>query len=495
MKGLTTLTCLLAFIGASLSFSPDPRVEIDSLTARLQEELHDTVRVNTLIDLAWEFMYTNPDTGIIISSEALANAEASEWQFGIAQGNGQLGVFSYLKGDFPQALEYQFKALKMNKELGRKVSISSNLGNIGIVYKQQGDYPKALEYYFQSLKMDEELGVKNGIAANLSNIALIYSTQGDYPNALKHYFKALNLYEELDNKAGMAVVPGLIGIVYLEQEDYPKALEYFLNALKLNEDLGNKSYLAGNLINIAGIYYSDGNYPKALEYSLKALEMGEELGDKLGISGNLGNIGSLYTRMGEFKKAENTLQKALSMSKEIGAKENLKNQYENLSNLYDTTNRPTQAFEAYKLHISYRDSIDNEENTKAQTRTEMKYEYEKAQLVKEQEEKEIARVLAEATSRRDNLQYSIVLICLLVIGLIVAMLGRLSLPIRLAEGLIFFAFLILFEFILVLADPYVDNWTGGAPGLKLMINACVAALIFPLHAFFEAKLKGRLVKL
>ena len=154
-----------------------------------------------------------------------------------------------------------------------------------------------------------------------------------------------------------------------------------------------------------------------------------------------------------------------------------------------------EALEMYELHIQMRDSINNEETQKATIRQQTRYEFEKAQLVKEQEEKETARVLAEATSRRDNLQYSIVLICLLVIGLIVAMLGRLSLPIRLAEGLIFFAFLILFEFILVLADPYVDNWTGGAPGLKLMINACVAALIFPLHAFFEAKLKGRLVKL
>ena len=47
---------------------------------------------------------------------------------------------------------------------------------------------------------------------------------------------------------------------------------------------------------------------------------------------------------------------------------------------------------------------------------------------------------------------------------------------------------------MVLADPYVENWTGGAPGLKLLINAGVAALIFPLHSFFESKMKGRLVK-
>jgi len=63
-----------------------------------------------------------------------------------------------------------------------------------------------------------------------------------------------------------------------------------------------------------------------------------------------------------------------------------------------------------------------------------------------------------------------------------------------AEGIIFFSFLILFEFLLVLADPYIEVWSGGAPGIKLLFNAGVAALIFPAHAFFEASLRGRLVK-
>ena len=101
---------------------------------------------------------------------------------------------------------------------------------------------------------------------------------------------------------------------------------------------------------------------------------------------------------------------------------------------------------------------------------------------------------AEVTSRRDNLQYSVVLICLLVLGAGLLALGRFSIPIRIAEGLIFFSFLIFFEFVLLLADPYIEGWSGGAPGIKLLFNAGIAALIFPLHALFESKLKGRLAK-
>jgi len=63
----------------------------------------------------------------------------------------------------------------------------------------------------------------------------------------------------------------------------------------------------------------------------------------------------------------------------------------------------------------------------------------------------------------------------------------------LIESLVFFVFLLFFEFLLVL-DPYIDSWSGGAPGIKLLFNSGIAALIFPLHSFFESKLKGQISK-
>ena len=152
-----------------------------------------------------------------------------------------------------------------------------------------------------------------------------------------------------------------------------------------------------------------------------------------------------------------------------------------------------KALNMYELHIIMRDSINNEKTQKATIRQQTKYEFEKAQLIKEQEEKEVARLAAEVTSRRDNLQYSIILIAILVLFGGVLSLGFVKVSLRMAEGIIFFSFLILFEFLLVLADPYIEQWSSGAPGFKLLFNAGIAALIFPAHAFFEARLKRRLV--
>jgi len=46
---------------------------------------------------------------------------------------------------------------------------------------------------------------------------------------------------------------------------------------------------------------------------------------------------------------------------------------------------------------------------------------------------------------------------------------------------------------LVLLDPYIEQYSSGAPAIKLGFNAVLAALIFPLHSFFENKLKNRII--
>ena len=65
---------------------------------------------------------------------------------------------------------------------------------------------------------------------------------------------------------------------------------------------------------------------------------------------------------------------------------------------------------------------------------------------------------------------------------------------KFAEGLIFFTFLLFFEFCLVLLDPLIEDWSGGEPLYKLLFNAILAGAIFPAHAFFENTLKNRLLK-
>ena len=63
-----------------------------------------------------------------------------------------------------------------------------------------------------------------------------------------------------------------------------------------------------------------------------------------------------------------------------------------------------------------------------------------------------------------------------------------------AEGLIFIFFILLFEFILVAMDPWVDGWSGGNVIIKMAINSSFALVVFAGHQFFEGRLKRALIK-
>ena len=425
-------------------FSLGQQSKIDSLIIRLKATIPDTDRVNTLNALAWELMYQNPDTSIILSKQAFAVAEKLPSSINyqpssifIGKSYHHLGVFTWLKGNYALALSYNFKALaiweKIEKEIpSNNLSISNKKSktftNIGIIYGEQGDNTKALEYYFKALKMAEETSDKKTTSLDLGNIGNIYRGQGDYSKALDYDFKSLKMAEELGDKYGISRQLGNIGIIYEEQsvestemkakvELANKALVYYFKALKIDEELRNKNGIALHFGNIGNVYgaqqkkqnskvKNDSLVNLALEYYFKALKIEDELGDKAGIAINFGNIGELYIGQKKFKEAKDFIDKSLSIAKEIRDKVRCQDDYSHYSELDSTLGNYKAAFEHYKMYIIYRDSLFNEENTKKTVQTEMNYQFDKKEAVANAEHKsemEKQNAIAEEKSRKQKM--------------------------------------------------------------------------------------------
>ncbi|OFX46850.1 MAG: hypothetical protein A2046_17215 [Bacteroidetes bacterium GWA2_30_7] len=125
-----------------------------------------------------------------------------EW---IAIDISNLGIIYMEEGDCSKALEFYFKALKINEEMNNKQEISIKLGNIANVYLKLGEaienqpktqdslYNLALEYYFKALKIDEEIGRKSGIVVKYANIGNLYMNIQKYLKAKEYLLKALEL--------------------------------------------------------------------------------------------------------------------------------------------------------------------------------------------------------------------------------------------------------------------------------------------------------------
>ena len=477
----------------------------DSLIELLQSELHDTVRINTLKSLAIKLKLQNPDTSILLSSLALELSQKNNWEKGIGTCYHVLGELYWRKSNYSLSLSYYDKAVdiwgqfieeKPNSIFALK-AMASTTGNIGVVYSNLGNYPQALKYYFRTLEVMEKIDNKKAIATMLGNIGIIYYYEGDYPEAMKYYLKALEMAEELGNESAVSRHLGNIGIIYFVQGDFQKSLDYYMRAMELDNELENRRGVARHLGNIGIVYFELGKYPEAMEYYLNALKIKRQLGVKNLYASTLGNIGTLLTVIESYDEAEAYLDSALQVSQLAGIND-IAWIYEAFAELYEKQHRFKDALENLKLAEQWNDTLFNEQKSKEIGKLEAKHEFETAESERKRLAEEERVMLREAQHRRDNLQYSGILIFLALLGIglfaVVARPLRAVRPIylRLSEGMIFFTFLLFFEFTLVLLDPYIEAYSAGAPAIKLGFNAVLAALIFPLHSFFETKLKKRL---
>jgi hypothetical protein len=141
-----------------------------------------------------------------------------------------------------------------------------------------------------------------------------------------------------------------------------------------------------------------------------------------------------------------------------------------------------------------KDSLFSDDKSKEIGKLEGRHEMEMADMErKRQEEMEAKAKLAEK-ERKNLLQYSGIVLVLLIVGVLILVLGVVKVKPSIASGITFFAFLLFFEFLLILLDPAIERWSGGEPVYKLLFNAVIAACIFPVHAFFERIIKKRLIR-
>lgn len=413
----------------------------------------------------------------------------------IAMANMEFG-----QSHFPDALKHYLSALDLFKGEGNKEGEIDVLYSIGNVYLSQGEFPRTLKYYFESLGICKELDIREPQAKILGGMGNVYMDQRDYEMALERYQEALAIEKEIGDQEGIAAKLGNIGNVYHalgaldhDQGALDRALEAHTQALEINRVIGSLSGIADNLNNLGIVHEEQGDHQKALDNYLEALSIDQQMGDLKAMSIKLGNIGSLYTKLGNYREAKSYLDSALTISHAIGTN-HVDWIYEELSLLFENQEDYKMALENFRQSTHWRDTLFNEEKTKEIGSLEARHEIEMEAMERRRQEEEKQRLQKEAKDRRNALQYSGILMVLLVFMTLLLFSGKFKLPLNIVEGGIFFTLLILFEFLLVLFDPFIAKYAGGEPAYSLLINSGLALLILPFHGFFEKLLKKRLQK-
>jgi tetratricopeptide (TPR) repeat protein len=97
------------------------------------------------------------------------------------------GMSAQAEGEYAEALDNYYEALKLEEDPNDRSEI---LYNIGLIHASNGEMEKALEYYHQSLELNAR---KPSV---LNNIAVIYHHQGEKAQEKGEEEKAESLFDK-----------------------------------------------------------------------------------------------------------------------------------------------------------------------------------------------------------------------------------------------------------------------------------------------------------
>ncbi|GAB5466655.1 MAG: hypothetical protein Kapaf2KO_20910 [Candidatus Kapaibacteriales bacterium] len=505
---LLTLTIVIFAALPSLS-QLQGQALIDSLEAELPKAKGDTNHVKLLNKLSYQYSRVKPSEGIEYGEKGVVLAKDIDWKKGESSCYYQLGINYLNKSDFTKALENYHMSLEIKKELQDSIGIANTIGNIGTVYLSKSEYSKALEYLLKSLQLKEEFEDMAGIARTLNNIGLIYHRMSNNKKALEYYSRSLEIKEKIGLKTASTLHN--IGNIYSKEDSLEKALKYINLAKAINEGKnGSKMMLSNNLSVLGVIYKKLKEYEKAIRYNEEALSIKKEIEDKDGTALIIGNMGEIYLAQAEdietgnrdgvdysilnrnyyIDKSIEYFSNSIKLDEKLGNLQSQIFKYEGLSKAYKLKGNFEKVLELSNKHHSIKDSVFSKENQdKINSLTAERDKIEAEKIASEE-----ARIITEKKAQRNRLQYLGIGAVVVAFGVLLLLSGRMKLSEWVARALVFLTFIFLFEFILVIIDPWTDEYSEGIPIIKFGINMCLALVIFPMHQYFEHRVSLKVVK-
>jgi len=334
---------------------------IDSLKLIVIESKEDSIKIDALIALGYQYRYVQPDS----------------------------------------ALDYFYEALEISKNINSLKFQALCFRNLGIVIEHQGFYDKAMVEYFKALEVYEEIGDKIGIARCYNDIAIIHYMQKSYELSGEYLTKSFEIKEEMGDREGVSTYYSNMAIIKNEQGQFESAIDFVHKSIELFEELSDRDGIATAHANLGSINYSMGAYETSLEFHIKSIELYTELNNKEGLAHSYSNVSNLYAliadstatsgeqRIAYLNEAIIYGNMSLEIAEEIDALFIENFVASTLMNVYEKLGSYRKALEFAGIFISTRDSLFNEEKTSAIQEMETKYETEKKQQQIELQESQL----------------------------------------------------------------------------------------------------------
>lgn len=366
-----------------------PRVIIDSLLLRIQEELPNAERAGIYSELGWQYASVNLDSAIYFGQLAVKSAEQTGDKKLLSQAHSDLGSGYIQKGELEPALTNYKTTLRLREEIADSAGIAKVYNNLGYIYQRIYESDSALMYFLRGLTYFEKTGDLANVASVKNNVAVIY-------RSMTNYDKAIQLFEEVaEYRSGTQDFRGLsgtyanLGSIYKSLKEYTKAREYFEQSISSAEEGQDLFALATAYRNYTLFLNEVGETDQAIAAAEKGLLISKEVNAQYETAALEFNLGIAYQEKGQFERAKPYYLSAEKAFVAQGSAEDVVPIYLELIPLYAAIGKHDSSRYYSNLYQETLRSRIEKESREVMAELETKYQTEKKDLEIAQQQLEI----------------------------------------------------------------------------------------------------------
>jgi tetratricopeptide (TPR) repeat protein len=300
------------------------RLVIDSLRHQLLSAKEDTSKVFLLSALSHQYMYSRPDSAILLTQEGYNLSQQLAFPKGEALCLNRMANPTQVLGNIPKALEFFNKAYEISSAHNDAAGMGRSYNNIANLYAEQGEFAKAISYL-------NKVKSRNLFSQNpelyqiiLENLGDCYNLSNQLDSAKVYADSAYTLNKQLQILALRGDIERILGDIESKKNNKAKALEYYRLSLQSSDKVEDDQHMSQAYLSIARLYQAAPQTDSVIHYSENALEKAQDGG---------------FTR--------DILKAALL-----------------LSDMYVIKNEPANAFKYFKISTAAKDSLFSQEKVK-----------------------------------------------------------------------------------------------------------------------------------
>jgi len=278
---------------------------VDSLRRLLlSDTIQDSSRVHAIHRLTYPYIFSKPDSAMILAQEGLKLASS----------------INYTKGE---------------------ILCKTDIGAIWWVF---GDYTKAGLIVLENLESAERLNDPEAIEWTLSFVLTVYRDQGDPAEAIKYVLRGVTMHEYFSKKMWNTIA----GSVYLKMKEFDSSLVYLQQG-----DMGGY-----NLLLLGDTYMEMGNHVAAMDYYEQSIRKLDALNNFKDMALVYAGIARLYEKEGKADSAIYTAEKGFNIAQNASFKRGVYETSNLLSKLYEEKDKG-EALRYLKIAVEANDSLFN----------------------------------------------------------------------------------------------------------------------------------------